>query len=165
MSKLENSKDLIRELAELLDGSSLSEIEVEDEGFRIRVARDVPQNVNYGVAPAAVAAPAPAAALAPAASTASTPAEIPAETTAAPDANHPGAVTSPMVGTIYTAPGPDAAEFIKVGDSVSEGDTLVIVEAMKVMNQIPAPKSGTVTQIFFTNEQPIEFGELLCIIE
>lgn len=160
MSKLEKSKELIRELAELLDASTLSEIEVEDDGFRIRVARDVPQNVNYGVAAAAPAvAPAPQAAPAVAA-----PAAAPAEA-AAVDTSHPGAVTSPMVGTAYTAASPDSPEFIKVGDKVSEGDTLLIIEAMKVMNQIPAPKSGTVKQIMFSNEQPIEFGELLCIIE
>ncbi|WND02289.1 acetyl-CoA carboxylase biotin carboxyl carrier protein [Temperatibacter marinus] len=159
MSKLEKSKDLIRELAELLDASTLSEIEVEDEGFRIRVAREVPQSVNYGVAPAAAPLAAPAAPIA-------APSEAPAAVdTAASAANHPGAVTSPMVGTIYTSPSPDSDVFVTVGDQVKEGDTLVIIEAMKVMNQIPAPKSGTVKEILFFNEQPIEFGEVLCIIE
>ena len=153
MSKLMDSKELIRELAELLDQSSLSEIEVEEEGFRIRVARELHGSVGYAApmaAPvAAPAAPAPAAEAAPAESA----------------ADHPGAVKSPMVGTGYLRPSPDADAFVKVGDSVNEGQTLVIIEAMKVMNQIPAPKSGTVKQIFISDAAPVEFGEVLCIIE
>lgn len=160
MSKLENSKDLIRELAELLDASTLSEIEVEDDGFRIRVAREVPQSVNYGVAQAPQAQQ-----MAPAAPSAAAVVEAATDSAPVPDAAHPGAVTSPMVGTAYAADGPDSADFITVGQTVKEGDTLMIIEAMKVMNQIPAPKSGTVTRILFSNEQPIEFGQVLCIIE
>jgi len=160
MSKLKDYKELIRELAELLDKSTLSEIEVEEEDFRIRVARDVPSAVNYtapAMAPAAPAMAAPAAA--PAAPAAS------AAPAAANPADHPGAVPSPMVGTAYAAPSPDAEAFIKVGDKVKEGDTLLIIEAMKVMNQISSPKSGTVKEILFTDAQPVEFGEVLCIIE
>jgi acetyl-CoA carboxylase biotin carboxyl carrier protein len=158
MSKIKDYKELIRELAELLDKSTLSEIEVEEEDFRIRVAREVPAAVNY-TAPAAampVAAPAPVAAA---------PAAAPAAPAAANPADHPGAVTAPMVGTVYTAPSPGADAFIKVGDTVKEGDTLLIIEAMKVMNQIAAPKSGKVKEIFFADAQPVEFGEILCIIE
>jgi len=157
MSKLKDSRDLINELAELLDKSTLSEIEVEDEGMRIRVARTVTAtNVSYA-APAAPAAAAPAAA--PAAAV-----EAPADSGTV-DASHPGAVTSPMVGTAYTKPSPDADDFISVGDTVKEGQTLLIIEAMKVMNQIPAPKSGVVKKICYADAQPVEFGEVLCIIE
>lgn len=153
MSKLMDSKDLIHELAELLDQSSLTEIEVEDDGFRIRVAREV-QGVVSHVAPVA-AAPAPVAEAAPVA------AASPQETAA----SHPGAVTSPMVGTGYLRPSPDADAFINVGDSVTKGQTLCIIEAMKVMNQIPSPKSGTIKQILISDAVPVEFGEVLCIIE
>lgn len=153
MSKLMDSKELIHELAELLDQSSLTEIEVEDDGFRIRVAREV-QGVVSHVAPVA-AAPAPVAEAAPVA------AASPQETAA----NHPGAVTSPMVGTGYLRPSPDADAFINVGDSVTKGQTLCIIEAMKVMNQIPSPKSGTIKQILISDAVPVEFGEVLCIIE
>lgn len=158
MSKIKEYKELIRELAELLDKSSLSEIEVAEDDFSIRVAREVPSAISYS-APAAVPAPAPAA---PAAAPAPT-----AEPAAAPGApaDHPGMVPSPMVGTAYAAPGPDAAPFIKVGDKIKEGETLLIIEAMKVMNQIASPKSGTVKEILFTDSQPVEFGEPLCIIE
>lgn len=154
MSKLMDSKDLIHELAQLLDQSSLTEIEVEDDGFKIRVAREV-QTVASHAAPAAVAAPVAAPAATPVA--AASPQEA--------AASHPGAVTSPMVGTGYLRPSPDADAFIKVGDSVTQGQTLCIIEAMKVMNQIPSPKGGTVTQILISDAVPVEFGEALCIIE
>lgn len=157
MSKIKDYKELIRELAELLDKSTLSEIEVEEDDFRIRVAREVPSAVSYS-APA-MAAAAPAAMPAPAAAPA---AEAPA---AASPSDHPGAVPAPMVGTAYTAPSPGADPFVKVGDKVKEGDTILIIEAMKVMNQIAAPKSGTVKEIFVADAQPVEFGETLCIIE
>ena len=159
MSKIKDYKELIRELAELLDKSSLSEIEVAEDDFSIRVAREVPSAVNY----AAPAAPAPAAPAAPAPA-----APAPAATTSEPAASaadHPGMVPSPMVGTAYASPSPDASAFINVGDKVKEGDTLLIIEAMKVMNQIASPKSGTVKEILFTDSQPVEFGEPLCIIE
>lgn len=159
MSKIDAYKDLIHDLANLLDGSTLSEIEVEEDNFRIRVAREMSQSVTHMVpaaAPAAAPAPAPSQSAAPAASDAAP---------AASDADHPGAVTSPMVGTVYMASSPDAADFISVGDTVKEGDTLLIVEAMKVMNNIPSPRSGTVKKILVANAQPVEFGEALVIIE
>lgn len=154
MSKIKEYKELIRELAELLDKSSLSEIEVAEDDFSIRVAREVPAAVNYTAPAAAPVAAAPVATPAPA-----------AEAPAASSADHPGMVPSPMVGTAYAAPSPDADNFIKVGDKVKEGDTLLIIEAMKVMNQIASPKSGTVKEILFADAQPVEFGEPLCIIE
>ncbi|MDX1703122.1 MAG: acetyl-CoA carboxylase biotin carboxyl carrier protein [Altererythrobacter ishigakiensis] len=147
---------LVRELAELLNETGLTEIEVEDDDRKIRVARGggVP---SYAAAPVAVPAPAPAAA-APAAA-APTPAagEAPAE-------DHGDAIKSPMVGTAYLAPEPEADNFVKVGDSVKEGDTLLIVEAMKVMNPIPADKSGTVKAILVDNGQPVEFDQPLVVI-
>jgi len=158
MSKLEEYKDLIHELAELLDKSTLSEIEVEEDDFRIRVAREITGTANYAVAAApAVAAPAPT----------SAPVAAPTAEAAAPAAaaDHPGAIKAPMVGTAYTSPSPDADAFIKVGDSVKEGDTVMIIEAMKVMNNIAAPKSGTVKEILVSDSQPVEFGEVLCVIE
>lgn len=145
---------LVRELAELLDQSGLSEIEVIDGERTIRVAR------NGGVAtvaPAPVAAPVAAPAAAPAAA-----AEAPAE--AAPAADIANAVKSPMVGTVYLAPEPGADNFKSVGDSVKAGDTIVIVEAMKVMNPITAGKDGKLTQILVGNAEPVEFGQPLFVI-
>ncbi|WP_422023516.1 acetyl-CoA carboxylase biotin carboxyl carrier protein [Pyruvatibacter mobilis] len=149
------NKDMIRELADLLKETELNEIEVETEEFKIRVARGGGAAVSF-TAPAA-AAPAPAAA-APAA------AEAPAAA-GADLSSHPGAVTSPMVGTVYVAPEPGAGAFVQEGAKVSQGDTLLIVEAMKTMNPIPAPKSGTVKQILVQDAQPVEFGEVLIVIE
>lgn len=149
-------KDMIRELAELLNETGLSEIEIEKSGLRIRVARQL--TVTGFSAPPAMAHM-PAAAVAQAA---------PAASAAGGDidpAKHPGAVKSPMVGTAYRAPEPGAAPFIEIGKRITEGDTLLIIEAMKTMNQIPAPKSGTVAAILFENGQPVEFGEPLVIIE
>ena len=161
MSKMKDTKDFIRELADLLDNSSLSEIEVEENGLKIRVARAAPAAVQMTApmiaAPAAAPAPATAPQAAPAAA---------GEASGKDDAaNHPGAVTSPMVGTAYAAPEPGADPFIKRGDTVEEGQTLLIVEAMKVMNPIPAPKAGVVKDILFSDAQPVEFGEPLLIIE
>lgn len=150
-------EDLVRNLANLLTETDISEIEIEQNGLRLRVARQM-NTVTVAAAPvAAVAAPtaAPAAA-APAA---------PATTEGADLAKHPGAVTSPMVGTVYTSPDPETGPFVNVGDQVSEGQTILIVEAMKTMNNIPATKAGRIAQILVTNEQPIEFGEVLVIIE
>jgi acetyl-CoA carboxylase biotin carboxyl carrier protein len=144
-------KDLIRELADLLTETELSEIEIEQSGLRLRVARQLSGTV--AVAPTS-AAPAPQAGPAPAVE--------PADDDLS---QHPGVVNSPMVGTIYLAPEPGAATFIKVGQSVSEGDTLLIVEAMKTMNHIPAPRSGVISRIIVEDGQPIEFGEPLVIIE
>lgn len=141
---------LVRQLAELLNDTSMTEIEVETEECKIRVARTVQAAaVNY--APAPVAAPAPAAA-------------APAAPAAAP-ADHPGAVKSPMVGTAYLAASPEAAPFVNVGDSVKEGDTLIIIEAMKVMNPIVAPRGGKVTHLLVANGQPVEFDQPLAVIE
>ncbi len=145
-------KDLIRELSALLEETGLSEIEIESSGLRVRVARNIQV--------AAVAAPA-----LPAASILTTaPAGI--TSPAAPDpAKHPGLVASPMVGTAYLAPEPGGRPFVDVGSQVITGQTLLIIEAMKTMNQIPAPRSGTVIQILIEDGQPVEFGEPLMIIE
>ena len=142
---------LVQELADILDQAGLAELEYETEAVAIRLSR-----VN-NTAPAVAVAPAPAASVA-----ASAPAEPAAP---ANPADHQGAVTSPMVGTVYTAPEPGAAEFVTEGDMVKAGQTLFIVEAMKVMNPITAPAAGKVTKIFVQNAQPIEFGEALAIIE
>jgi acetyl-CoA carboxylase biotin carboxyl carrier protein len=141
---------LIRELATLLDETSLTEIEIERSGLRVRVARNV-----------AIAAGIPAALPAPVAASA-----VAAASAAAADlSKHPGVVPSPMVGTAYWAPEPGAKPFIEVGSKVSAGQTLLIIEAMKTMNQIPSPRAGTVTQILIEDGQPVEFGEPLVIIE
>jgi acetyl-CoA carboxylase biotin carboxyl carrier protein len=142
---------LVRELALLLDETSLTEIEIERAGLRLRVARNISIAATMP-APMAHAAPVPvaAAAVAPAAADLS---------------KHPGAVTSPMVGTAYWAPEPGAKPFIEVGSKVSVGQNLLIIEAMKTMNQIPSPRAGTVTQILVEDGQPVEFGEPLVIIE
>lgn len=145
---------LVRDLAGILDKAGLSEIEVEDGDRKIKVSRG-----GGGVVMSApVAAPAPAAP-APAAA----PAAV-AEESAAPADDHAGAQKSPMVGTAYLAPDPDADNFISVGDKVSEGDTLLIVEAMKVMNPITAESSGTVKSILVENGQAIEFDQPLVVI-
>ena len=147
---------MIRELAELLNDTGLTEIEIEKSGLKIRVAKTITiaAAAPVAMAPQGHAAPAPhgAASAAPAAN--------PAD-----PAKHPGAVKSPMVGTAYRSPEPSAAVFIEVGSKVAQGDTLLIIEAMKTMNQIPAPRAGTVTQILFENGQPVEYGEPLVIIE
>ncbi len=147
-------QELIRQLATMLDETNLTEIEVEHKDLRVRVARQLTINAAAPVAPAPVAAPAAA------------PAPAPVEiAVSANPADHPGAVTSPMVGTAYLAPEPGASAFIEVGKSIKKGDTILIVEAMKTMNQIPSPKSGTITAILVEDGQPVEFGEPLIIIE
>jgi acetyl-CoA carboxylase biotin carboxyl carrier protein len=140
---------LIRELALLLDETSLTEIEIERAGLRVRVARNI-----------SIAASMPANFQ----STASAPAGA-AAVAVADIAKHPGVVPSPMVGTAYWASEPGAKPFIEVGSKVSVGQTLLIIEAMKTMNQIPSPRAGTVTQILVEDGQPVEFGEPLVIIE
>jgi acetyl-CoA carboxylase biotin carboxyl carrier protein len=145
---------LIRELALLLDETSLTEIEIERAGLRVRVARNV--SIAASVPAAVPAAAAPAAAPALAAAAAATTADF---------SKHPGAVPSPMVGTAYWASEPGAKPFIEVGSKVSIGQTLLIIEAMKTMNQIPSTRAGTVTQILVEDGQPVEFGEPLVIIE
>jgi acetyl-CoA carboxylase biotin carboxyl carrier protein len=150
---------LVRKLADILKDTGLSEIEVEHAGLKIRVARELTvaaQATQYVQAPAAQAyAPAPAPLAAPA-----------AEAAAPAPAAHAGeAVKSPMVGTVYLSPQPGADAFIKVGDTVSAGQTLLIVEAMKTMNPISAPKAGKVVEILVADAQPVEFGEPLVIVE
>jgi len=144
-------QQIIRDLADILNETGLSEIEIEKSGLKIRVARTV---TVAAAAVHAVAAPAgaPVAAASPLAS-------------AGDPAKHPGAVKSPMVGTAYRSPEPTAPAFVDIGSKVQQGDTLLIIEAMKTMNQIPAPRAGTVTAVLFENGQPVEFGEPLVIIE
>jgi acetyl-CoA carboxylase biotin carboxyl carrier protein len=139
---------LIRELALLLDETNLTEIEIERAGLRVRVARNISITAST---PSSFQAAAPAAAATPAA--------------VADVAKHPGLVPSPMVGTAYWASEPGAKPFIEVGTKVTVGQTLLIIEAMKTMNQIPSPRAGTVTQILVEDGQPVEFGEPLVIIE
>ena len=140
----------IRELARLLDETGLTEIEIEADGASIRVARNAaaPRGRQD-----AIAVPTPTV-------VATTPAEIPIE-----PSKHPGLVSSPMVGTAYRGPAPAAKPFVDVGVQVKTGDTLIIIEAMKTMNQIPATRSGTVVQILVEDGQPVEYGEPLMIIE
>jgi acetyl-CoA carboxylase biotin carboxyl carrier protein len=146
---------LVRQLADVLAETGLTEIEVEEEGRRIRVARQAaPAPAQYVAAPAAHAAP--AAAPAPA------PAREPAVTSAAPDTAN--AIKSPMVGTCYLSPEPGADNFVKIGDKVSAGDTLLIIEAMKVMNPIAAASAGTVKAILVDNAQPVEFDQPLVVV-
>ncbi|HEY0901762.1 MAG TPA: acetyl-CoA carboxylase biotin carboxyl carrier protein [Micavibrio sp.] len=142
-------EEAIRKLAKLLDETNLTEIEITEEHKAIRVQRGGGHTV-VASAPAIHAAPAPGAA-APAA--------------AAKADDHPGAVKSPMVGTVYRAAEPGAAPFAEVGKKVTKGDTLLIVEAMKVMNPIKSPASGTVTAVLVNDGQPVEFGEVLVVIE
>ncbi|MBP2446080.1 acetyl-CoA carboxylase biotin carboxyl carrier protein [Rhizobium leguminosarum] len=143
---------LIRDLANILNETDLTEIEVEQDDLRIRVSRaGTPQYVQAPIAaPAYAAAAAPAAASAPAAAPARNPANV---------------VSAPMVGTVYMAPAPGARAFIEVGATVKEGQTLIIIEAMKTMNQIPSPKSGTVTEILVDDGHPVEYGQALVVIE
>jgi acetyl-CoA carboxylase biotin carboxyl carrier protein len=138
-------RDLIRELASLLDETGLSEIEIEQSGLRVRVVRQA----SVVAAPAAVIPTPP----------------MPVPAGMVDPAKHPGTVTSPMVGTAYLAPEPGAKPFVEVGSTVRVGDTVLIIEAMKTMNQIPAPRSGTVLQILVEDGTPVEFAEPLMIIE
>ena len=147
-----NDGAMIRELALLLDETNLTEIEVERAGLRVRVAR----TISVSAAMPANCQPAPQYAPAPAAAAVAAPVET---------AKHPGSVPSPMVGTVYWASEPGARPFVEVGTKVAVGQTLVIIEAMKTMNQIPAPRAGTVTQILVEDGAPVEFGEPLVIIE
>jgi acetyl-CoA carboxylase biotin carboxyl carrier protein len=143
-------KVMIRDLAEILNETDLTDIEIEQGDLRIRVSRQV---TVQAAAPQAVYAQAPAAA--PVAPAAAAPASDPSK----------NAIPSPMVGTVYLAPAPGARDFIQVGTQVKEGQTLLIIEAMKTMNQIPSPRAGTVTAILVTDSQPVEYGELLVVIE
>jgi len=139
--------DMIRELAALLEETGLAEIEVGRGDWKVRVAKDRGGTV-IAAAPAAVAGAAPVAA-----------------TDVSAPADHPGAVIAPMVGTVYTSPDPDSEQFVRVGDQVTEGQTLVLIEAMKVYNPIPAPKAGKVVEILVSNGDPVEYGEVIVIVE
>lgn len=148
MAKFEMDTEFIRKLAAILEETHLGEIELADGERRIRVARPA---VTVAAAPMQVAAPV----------------AVPAIAAAAGNdlAKHPGAVKSPMVGTTYLAPEPGKPNFVAVGDKVTAGQTLLIIEAMKTFNPIKAPKAGTVTQIMVENAQPVEFGEPLMVVE
>jgi acetyl-CoA carboxylase biotin carboxyl carrier protein len=148
---------LVRQLAELLDDTRLTEIEVQDGDRRIRVVR----NITLSAAPTMVAA-APAVTPVPAPAAAATPAPV---QLAAPGGDHPGTIKSPMVGTVYLSSAPGVKSFVSVGDQVGSGDTLLIVEAMKVMNPILSPRAGKVTAILVDNAQPVEFDQPLVIVE
>lgn len=147
-------RDAIRELAEILNDTGLTEIEIEEKDLKVRVSREVQQVAVQQPA----YAPAPMAAAPVAVATESPVAVV-------SDASHPGALKSPMVGTAYHSPEPGAANFVNVGDKVNAGDTVMIIEAMKVMNPIKAEKGGTVTQILTDDASPVEFGDVLAIIE
>lgn len=138
-------EDLVRKLAKLLEETGLSEIEYGLGDLCIRVAKHAAPQVH-----AVASAPAPSA---------------PAAATDTRPSNHPGAVNAPMVGVAYTSPEPGSPPFVQVGDEVKEGQTIFLIEAMKVFNPISAPKSGKVTRVFIDNETPVEYGETLAIIE
>lgn len=142
---------VIRDLADLLNETGLSEIEIEQGGARVRVAKQITGNFVSAAAPAAASASAPAPAAAD-------------DAPVSPQGPAKGAVTSPMVGTVYTSPEPGKPPFVQVGDTVKEGDTILIVEAMKTMNPIAAPHGGTVKEICVQNAEPVEFGQTLLVI-
>jgi acetyl-CoA carboxylase biotin carboxyl carrier protein len=146
-------QQLIRDLAGILNDTNLTEIEVEFGELKVRVARQTQAVQTYAAAPAQAPLPLPAA----------TPTAAPASTAAADQSRN--AVPSPMVGTAYLSPSPDAKPFVEVGQTVREGQTLLIIEAMKTMNQIPSPRSGTVTAILVEDAQPVEYGMPLIVIE
>jgi len=151
--------DIIRQLAEILNDTNLTEIEIEDGDQKVRVHREPPR-----VAPMTAVQPVAAA---PQAVPQAAPTVIESSAALADNdfSNHPGAIKSPMVGTAYMQAEPNAPAFVSVGDTVNEGDTLLIIEAMKVMNPIKAPKSGKVSQILVSNAQPVEFDEVLVVID
>ncbi|RED49968.1 acetyl-CoA carboxylase biotin carboxyl carrier protein [Aestuariispira insulae] len=156
MAKISFDAEQVGKIADLMEDKGLTEVEIEHGDYSIRLSRGgVAQAVALPAAPAPVAAAAPAAA----------PTAPAAEAPAADNANHPGAVKSPMVGTAYLAAAPGKPNFVSVGDQVAEGQTLMIVEAMKVMNQIPATKAGTVKAILVADSEPVEFGQPLVIVE
>jgi acetyl-CoA carboxylase biotin carboxyl carrier protein len=152
MSKLDIDKKAIRDLAEIMNETGLGEIEIETDDHRLRVSMTASAAVAAPIVQTAVSAPSAATAIV----------EAPQ---AAEAASHPGAVKSPMVGTAYLSPEPTAPAFIKVGDTISEGQTLLIVEAMKTMNPIAAPNGGKVLEILVSDKEPVEFGQPLVIVE
>jgi len=145
MPKFSVDPELIRQLADILNQTGLGEIEYAEGERRIRVARPAVTQVASAAAPMA-------------------PAAAPAAAAAEPGAPPANAVTAPMVGTVYVAPEPGSTPFVRVGDQVKEGQTLLIIEAMKVMNQIRSPRGGTVTQIFVRDGAPVEYGEPLLVV-
>ena len=151
MNRIPFDPEAIRTLATILTETGLSEIEIAEKDSRIRVARTLTAAPVAYAAPAAVAAPSAAAA--------------PAAPAPVDDAKHPGAVLSPMVGVAYLAPEPGAAPFVTAGQSVTAGQTLLLIEAMKTFNQIKAPKAGTVARILVAAGAPVEYGEALIILE
>jgi acetyl-CoA carboxylase biotin carboxyl carrier protein len=155
MAKFEMDTDFIRKLAAILEETNLGEIELADGERKIRVAR--PTTIATSAAPIAVA---------PMAASAAPVAMVPVAAAGTGDlSKHPGAVKSPMVGTAYLAPEPGKPMFVNVGDKVTAGQTILIIEAMKTFNPIKAPKAGTVTQILIENARPVEFGEVLMIVD
>ncbi len=150
MTKIDS--ELVRQLADVLNDTGLTEVEYESGGLRIRVARNVQHAVVSGAPTLMAHAPAPVAAAAPIA----TPADA---------ASHPGAVKSPMVGVAYLSPEPGAAPFITVGANITEGQTIVLIEAMKTFNPVKAPRSGKIVRIMVDNGAPVEYGEVLVVIE
>jgi acetyl-CoA carboxylase biotin carboxyl carrier protein len=155
-SKFNIDGEAVRKLAEILVETDLSEIEYEDNGSRIYVSRKT--NIQTTIAPQMVTNSGQS-------FTSSVPTSAAAASQPTDWAKHPGAVRSPMVGTVYMASEPGAANFVKLGDTISAGQTLLIVEAMKVMNQIKAPHAGKITQLFVTDASPVEYDEPLMIIE
>ena len=153
MASFDINDDFVRRLARLLDETGLTEIELADGQKRIRVTRAVAPTAVLAAAPA-MAAGAPLAA-----------APAPGSATAVPSPKHPGSLTSPMVGTAYAGPDPSSAPFVRVGDVVKQGQNVLIIEAMKVMNPIKAHKGGVVSQVLVSDAQPVEFGEVLMVIE
>jgi len=161
-------QDLIRAIAELLNKENLAEIEIEQDDFRVRITRSYPSEVVH--VPAQQYAPQPypmppQAGGVPSGQQAAAPQAVAAPAAAEDLASHPGTLTSPMVGTAYRSAEPGAPTFVEVGAKVSEGQTVLIIEAMKTMNQIPAHKSGTVSRILVSDAQPVEYGEPLILIE
>jgi acetyl-CoA carboxylase biotin carboxyl carrier protein len=152
MAKLSIDPDVIRELASLLDETNLNEIEWEEADQRVRVSRGAGGGHIIAAPSLPQSAPPPGS-------------SAPPGPAIADSANHPGAVKSPMVGTAYLAPEPGAKPFISIGDRVSQGQTLLIVEAMKTMNPIAAPKAGTVKEILVDDATPVEYGEALVVLE
>jgi acetyl-CoA carboxylase biotin carboxyl carrier protein len=149
MTRIPFDPDAIRALAAVLNETGLTEIEIAEKDSRIRVVRAAAAATAMAAAPASTVAPSPA-----------------ATATSEPDeASHPGAVVSPMVGVAYLSPEPGASPFVTVGQSVVAGQTLLLIEAMKTFNQIKAPKAGTVARIFAANSTPVEYGEVLLILE
>lgn len=154
MAKLNIDTDYIAKLAELLQKTGLTEIEISEGDARVRVAKKPPKQIAVETAPMRAAPMAPAALAAPI-----------EEPTKVSDANHPGAIKSPMVGTTYLAPEPESPPYVSVGDAIAEGQTLMIIEAMKVMNAIRATRSGTLVKVLVENGHAVEYGETLMIIE